>query len=63
MKMIQIVTNDSSYIREVSNVPVYCDLTVSVALHQLQLIQNSDQIAICFIKPNCSTGQKFKQTA
>ena len=38
-------------------------MTVSVALHQLQLIQNSDQTAICFIKSNCSTGQKFEQTA
>ena len=41
----------------------YSDLTVRVAIHQLQLIQNSDQIAICFIKSNCSTGQKFELTA
>ena len=41
----------------------YSDLTVNVALHQLQLIQNFDQIAICFIKSNCSTGQKFEPTA
>ena len=40
----------------------YSDLTVSVAIHQLQLIQNFDPIAICFIKSNCSTGQKFEQT-
>ena len=39
----------------------YSDLTVSVALKQLQLIKKSDQIAICFIKSNCSTGQKFEQ--
>ena len=39
----------------------YSDLTVSVALRQLQLIQNFDQIAICFIKPNCSTGQNIEQ--
>lgn len=40
----------------------YSDLTVCVALRLLQLIQNSDQIAICLIKPKCSIGQKFEQT-
>jgi len=39
----------------------YSELTVSVALHQLQFIQNFDQIAICFIKSNCSTGQNIEQ--
>ena len=34
-----------------------------LSMHQLQFIQNFDQIAICFIKSNCSTGQKFEPTA
>ena len=39
----------------------YSDLTVSVAIQQLQLIQNFDQIAICFTKQNCTTGQNIEQ--